>query len=177
MKDKTVRKLVFAALFAALSCVATMVIKIPTPIGGYIHVGDAVVLLAGFLLGPWWGAAAAGLGSGLADLIAGYGLYVPGTFIIKFVVALIGGSLLRSAFIKNKTVRAFAAGIIGEIVMVLGYLAYEAFLLGYGAAGFFDDLRKSCAKHSFFYSVQKSHGHFCLSDQRFSKYLFLLRAR
>lgn len=134
MKDKTVRKLVFAALFAALSCVATMVIKIPTPIGGYIHVGDAVVLLAGFLLGPWWGAAAAGLGSGLADLIAGYGLYVPGTFIIKFVVALIGGSLLRSAFIKNKTVRAFAAGIIGEIVMVLGYLAYEAFLLGYGAA-------------------------------------------
>ena len=78
MKDNTIKKLVFAALFAALSCAATMVIRIPTPIGGYIHAGDAVVLLSAFLLGPWWGAAAAGLGSGLADLIAGYGLYVHG---------------------------------------------------------------------------------------------------
>lgn len=134
MKDKTIRKLVFAALFAALSCVATMVIRIPTPIGGYIHAGDAVVLLSAFLLGPWWGAAAAGLGSGLADLIAGYGLYVPGTFAIKFLVALLGGALLRCKFVSSDAVRAVIAGVAGEIVMVLGYLGYEALILGYGAA-------------------------------------------
>lgn len=138
MNDKTVKKLVFAALFAALCCVATMVIRIPTPIGGYIHAGDAVVLLAGFLLGPWWGAAAAGLGSALADLIAGYSLYVPGTFAIKFIVALMAGCLLRSRtyrrLIKSAAVRALTAGIIGEAIMVIGYLAYEGLLLGYGAA-------------------------------------------
>ncbi len=134
MKDNTIRKLVFAALFAALSCVATMAIRIPTPIGGYIHAGDAVVLLSAFLLGPWWGAAAAGLGSGLADLIAGYGLYVPGTFVIKFVVALLGGLVLRCKFIRALPVRAVAAGLVGEIFMVLGYLGYEAVVLGYGAA-------------------------------------------
>lgn len=134
MKDKTVRKLVFAALFAALSCAATMAIRIPTPIGGYIHAGDAVVLLSAFVLGPWWGAAAAGLGSALSDLIAGYGLYVPGTFVIKFVVALLGGWLLGCGFIKSMPVRAVAAGVIAEAFMVLGYLAYEALLLGYGAA-------------------------------------------
>lgn len=134
MKDKTIKKLVYAALFAALSCVATMVIRIPTPIGGYIHAGDAVVLLSGFMLGPWWGAAAAGLGSALADLLAGYGLYVPGTFVIKFAVALIGGALLRAAFIKNDAVRGIVAGVIAEIVMVLGYLVFEAWILGYGAA-------------------------------------------
>ncbi len=134
MKDNTIRKLVFAALFAALSCVATMVIRIPTPIGGYIHAGDAVVLLSAFLLGPWWGAAAAGLGSGLADLIAGYGLYVPGTFVIKFVVALLGGLVLRCKFIRALPVRAVTAGLVGEIFMVLGYLGYEAVVLGYGAA-------------------------------------------
>lgn len=138
MNDKTVKKLVFAALFAALCCVATMVLRIPTPIGGYIHAGDAVVLLAGFLLGPWWGAAAAGLGSALADLIAGYSLYVPGTFAIKFVVALMAGCLLRSrtyrGLIKSAAVRALTAGVIGEAVMVIGYLAYEGLLLGYGAA-------------------------------------------
>ena len=124
MKDNTIKKLVFAALFAALSCAATMVIRIPTPIGGYIHAGDAVVLLSAFLLGPWWGAAAAGLGSGLADLIAGYGLYVPGTAAIKFIVALLAGLLLNCKFIKSVPVG----------FMVLGYLAYEALILGYGAA-------------------------------------------
>ena len=134
MKDNTIKKLVFAALFAALSCAATMVIRIPTPIGGYIHAGDAVVLLSAFLLGPWWGAAAAGLGSGLADLIAGYGLYVPGTAAIKFIVALLAGLLLNCKFIKPVPVRAIIAGVVGEVFMVLGYLAYEALILGYGAA-------------------------------------------
>lgn len=134
MKDKTLRKLVFAALFAALSCVATMVIKIPTPTGGYIHAGDAVVLLSAFLLGPWWGAAAAGLGSCLADILSGYALYAPGTFAVKFLVALAAGLLLGGSFIKNPLARSLFAGIVGEIIMVLGYLAYEALVLGYGAA-------------------------------------------
>ena len=96
--------------------------------------GDAVVLLSAFLLGPWWGAAAAGLGSGLADLIAGYGLYVPGTAAIKFIVALLAGLLLNCKFIKSVPVRAIIAGVVGEVFMVLGYLAYEALILGYGAA-------------------------------------------
>ena len=39
------------ALFAALACVATMSIRIPTPgTGGYIHPGDAIVILAGIIL-------------------------------------------------------------------------------------------------------------------------------
>ncbi len=134
MKDETIKKLVFAALFAALSCVATMVIRIPTPIGGYIHAGDAVVLLSAFLLGPWWGAAAAGLGSALADLIAAYDLYVPGTFVIKFIVALLAGFLLNCRIVRSALARAVIAGVMGETFMVLGYLAYEALILGYGAA-------------------------------------------
>lgn len=43
------------ALFAALACVATMSIRIPTPgTGGYIHPGDAIVILAGIILGCIW---------------------------------------------------------------------------------------------------------------------------
>ena len=42
----TLKKLVMAALFAALACVATMSIKIPTPgTSGYIHPGDALLVL------------------------------------------------------------------------------------------------------------------------------------
>ena len=132
MKDNTTKKIVFSALLAALACVATMIIKIPTPLGGYIHAGDAVVVLAGFLLGPVWGALAAGLGSGLADVISGYVLYAPGTFVIKAVVALLAGWIIGTKLIKNEFAKALVAGIIGGIVMVGGYMLYEAVFMGFG---------------------------------------------
>ena len=51
--NNNLKKLILAALFAALSCVATMSIRIPTPgTGGYIHPGDAIVILSGVILGP-----------------------------------------------------------------------------------------------------------------------------
>ena len=40
MKNHRVRKLVFAALMAALTYVATMVIQIPSPMQGYVNLGD-----------------------------------------------------------------------------------------------------------------------------------------
>ena len=132
MKDNTTKKIVFAALLAALACVATMIIKIPTPLGGYIHAGDAVVVLAGFLLGPVWGALAAGIGSALADVISGYVLYAPGTFVIKAVVALLAGWIIGTKLIKNEFAKALVAGIIGGIVMVGGYMLYEAVFMGFG---------------------------------------------
>ena len=64
-------KLVVAALFAALTTVATMFIQIPT-LKGYIHLGDCFVILSGILLGPVYGACAAGIGSMLADVLTGY---------------------------------------------------------------------------------------------------------
>ena len=55
MNDKKIRKLVLAALLAALVCVATMVVQIPSPMQGYVNLGDCFVLLSGWLLGPWYG--------------------------------------------------------------------------------------------------------------------------
>ena len=87
--NNNLKKLILAALFAALSCVATMSIRIPTPgTGGYIHPGDAIVILSGVILGPVWGFLAGGIGSALSDLIGGYFIYVPITFVIKGLVAL-----------------------------------------------------------------------------------------
>ena len=72
MKHEKVKKLVLSALFAALACVATMVIHIPTRgTHGYVNLGDAVVLLGAFALGPVWGAAAGGIGSAMAELLLG----------------------------------------------------------------------------------------------------------
>ena len=55
MIGKNIRKLVLAALLAALTAVATMIIRIPTPTQGYIHLGDGMVLICGILLGPGLG--------------------------------------------------------------------------------------------------------------------------
>ena len=133
MQDKKTKTLVFSALFAALCCVTTLVPHIPTPLsGGYIHAGDALVILSAFALGPLWGALAAGLGSGLADVITGYMLYAPGTFAIKALMALIAGLILRGGVFKKPAVNAFLASFAAELFMVAGYFVYEYWILGYG---------------------------------------------
>ena len=63
------KKIVMAAMLAALACVATMIIKIPSPLKGYLNLGDCIVLVAGWMLSPTYGFLAAGLGSALADLL------------------------------------------------------------------------------------------------------------
>ena len=142
MKHTSTFKIVITSLFAALICVATMLIQIPVPAtGGYANLGDGIILICAFLMPPAYAVTAAGLGSALADILAGYASYAPATLAIKAGVALIA-ALLFHALIGNKSNRSMriamiAAGILAEIFMILGYFLYEAVILGYGlgAAG------------------------------------------
>ena len=135
--NNNLKKLILAALFAALSCVATMSIRIPTPgTGGYIHPGDAIVILSGVILGPVWGFFAGGIGSALSDLIGGYFVYVPITFVIKGLVALAAGLLYQKVG-KNQKSRYIAVilGGVADIILVAGgYFVCEFFIYGAGAA-------------------------------------------
>ena len=120
-------------MLAALTCVATMLIKIPSPLKGYLNLGDCVVLLAGWMLNPLYGFLAAGLGSALADLFSGYIVYAPATFVIKGLMALVafyGFKLLHNK-IGNLPSRIIA-GIVAELVMILGYFVFEGVLYGFG---------------------------------------------
>lgn len=131
MKTKT-QKIVMASLFAALCCVATMIIKIPSPLKGYLNLGDCVVLLSGWILSPAYGFAAAGIGSALADIFSGYIVYAPATFIIKGFMAVI--SYLCHKFLSKKLGKVpsrIISGSIAEITMVLGYFVFEGFLYGF----------------------------------------------
>ena len=131
------KKIVLAALFAAFACVATMSIRIPTPgTGGYIHPGDAVVILSGIILGPHWGLLAAGIGSALADLLGGYFIYVPITCVIKGAVAFAAGLIYQKI---GKTAKSRGAAVvlggIADIVLVAGgYFLCEAMMYGVAAA-------------------------------------------
>jgi uncharacterized membrane protein len=130
-----IKKLTVSALLAALACVATMVIKIPSPLHGYINLGDCMVLLAGWILAPGYGFLAAGLGSALADLFSGYAMYAPATFLIKGAMALIAFACFK---LLNKRIGKLPAQIIGgilaELAMILGYLVFEGFLYGFAAS-------------------------------------------
>lgn len=129
----TTKRIVIAAMLAALTCVATMIIKIPSPLKGYINLGDCVVLLAGWMLNPAYGFLAAGLGSALADLFSGYVVYAPATFVIKGLMALVAfyGFKLLNKKIGNLPSRIIT-GVLAEAVMILGYFVFEGFLYGFG---------------------------------------------
>ena len=134
-KRVSVRKLCVASLFAALACIGTF-ISVPLPIG-YFNLGDIFVLTGAFFLGPLWGAAAAGIGSALADLFMGFAIYAPATFVIKALVAIVAAFAFAfcQKLVKNKKwlyVLWFICAIIAECVMVGGYFLYESTVLGYG---------------------------------------------
>lgn len=131
MHSKT-KRIVITALMAAMVCVATMVIQIPSPLKGYLNIGDCIVLLCGWLLAPGYGFVAAGLGSALADVFSSYITYAPATFLIKGSMALIAFACFK---LMNKRLGRLPSQIIGavlaEIVMVLGYYVFEGFMYGF----------------------------------------------
>lgn len=131
VKNST-QKLAVAALLAALTCVATMVIKIPSPLKGYLNLGDCVVLTAGWALSPLYGFLAAGLGSALADIFSGYAIYAPATFLIKGLMALAAYYIYKALNKKvNNSVSRIISGFVAEVIMVLSYYVFEGFMYGF----------------------------------------------
>ena len=130
--NKETKRLVTAALLAAMTCVATMVIKVPSPLNGYLNLGDCIVLLAGWMLSPALAFLSAGLGSALADVFSGYVTYAIPTFIIKGLMALIAFYCFK---LLNKrlgdVLSRIISGISAEITMILGYYLFEGFLYGF----------------------------------------------
>lgn len=138
-KNKTI-KIIMAALMAAMTCIATMIIKVPSPTG-YIHLGDGMVLLSGIILGPIYGGAAAGIGSMFADLFLGYAGFAPATLIIKALAAIVGGAVYHALYgklshSKLKLTVVILAGICGGVIVTGGYFVFEGYImnLGYAAA-------------------------------------------
>ena len=137
MSDTKIRKLVLAALFAALCTIMTLVIQVPSPMQGYVNLGDCAVLLSAWVLGPLYGGAAAGVGSMLADLLSGYAHYAPGTFAIKLAMAVVA-ALLFQALQRRRTPNVLlsqaVSGFAAEVIMVAGYFGYACLWLGKGLA-------------------------------------------
>ncbi|MFQ9701150.1 ECF transporter S component [Intestinibacter bartlettii] len=80
------RNLVTSALLAAIICLVTgYILHIPTPNGGYAHIGDAVIYLSASILPLPYAIACSAIGAGLADLTTGAIIWVLPTLIIGYV--------------------------------------------------------------------------------------------
>lgn len=96
--NEKIRKLIFSGIFAALTYIAFtfLSIHIPTPGGGQVtvHVGNAFVVLGSLMLGSLYGGLGGAIGLTISDLFNPvYITSAPITFIIKFLIGLIAGTV------------------------------------------------------------------------------------
>ena len=131
MKDRSIRRVALGGLLAAATVLLTTLVAIPIPGGlGYINLGDAGVLTAAFLLGGPWGALCGGAASAISDLLLGYGMYAPATFVIKGGMALLFTLCGRTMPQKLRP----AAFFLAALTVPVGYYLYETLLYGAAAA-------------------------------------------
>ena len=121
-RSKTVR-LCFLGLMTAIVFVVNY-LRIPF-MGTQLHMTNALCVLCGLLFGPGAGFLAAGLGSGLYDIVAGWGAECVITFINKGVIALVAGLIAYKTCRKEDKLNS--ADMVRIVVgCVLGALSYVA---------------------------------------------------
>lgn len=129
---KHLRKITFAGIFAAFIFIGTE-IHVPTAIG-HVNLGDVVILVSAFILGPI-AAIPAAIGSALADLLAGYAQYIAPTFIIKGLMGLVAGLIMRrKTHDKVSLPRKLIVAVTAEAIMIGGYFAAESLMYNVPAA-------------------------------------------
>jgi len=117
---KHIKLICISAMFAALVFVATFLVKVPLPVG-YVHIGDGIVFLASALLPLPYAMVASAVGVGLADLCAGYAIYIPITVIIRILTVLFFSR--KKQMLSWHNIIALAAAIV---LCAVGYWAFEA---------------------------------------------------
>ena len=92
--------------------------------GTSVHMTNALCAMAGLLFGPWLGFVAAGLGSALYDLTAGYGAECLITFVSKGAIAVVAGLIAGRVRFAPETRRVDVIRVV--LACVAGALTYVA---------------------------------------------------
>ena len=112
-------------LLAACVTAATL-LSIPLPgFRLYFNMGEGIIYTIALTRGPFYAAAAGGIGASLADLMLGYPLWAPFTFVIKGLEGFLVGSLRKNRLL---------ALAVGMSVMIAGYTTLAGLLYGWKAA-------------------------------------------
>lgn len=129
MKSMPIKKLVINGMMIALVFLVTKFAGFTAPFG-YFNLGDAVIMVTAILLGRKSGFAAGALGSALSDaLTPGYLAFAPITFAVKGLEGYVVGAIAGKEKGKSTVLKILAVAA-GSCVMLAGYFAGEAFILG-----------------------------------------------
>lgn len=125
--SSTIKTLAIDAMFIALTLVFTAFINIqlPATVGGLIHLGNIPLFIAAMLFGKKTGAIAGGVGMALFDLMSGWGLYAPCTFVVVGLMGFVVGLINEK---KNTVTSKILALAIACVIKVAGYYIYEAII-------------------------------------------------
>jgi len=128
------RDLVICSLLTAMVFIATRFMNIRLPVsvnGGLIHLGNTILFMSAIVFGKNKGAIAGAFGMGLFDILSGWMLWAPFTFIIRGVMGYITGHV---AYLNNKNGNSLVYNIMGilaaSIFMIVGYYITEVILYG-----------------------------------------------
>lgn len=125
--NNTALKTTVLAASTAIVAVFTLIVKIPTPTGGYVNLCDVAIFFIAYTFSPLTALIAAGLGTALADLIGGY----PQWAIISFIVhGLEGLALALIIKIKKDSIISFIlASVVGIVIVGGGYFVLTGLFL------------------------------------------------
>lgn len=132
MENSKIYNMVINSLFIAIVFVCTFVIKIPWPMsnsGGLIHMGNVALFTIALVFGKNKGALSGAFGMTLFDILSGYAVWAPFTFVIRGIMGYIIGYL---AYKNNKGGNSHFYNLIAIIVssvwMILGYFIANVIL-------------------------------------------------
>lgn len=123
--NKTTQEMVLTALGMAIVFIATMMIKVPNGLQGYVNLGDGFILLFSSFVRPPYAFLIGGLGSAFADIAGGYGYYFLFTLLIKGIEAFLVSKLISS---DSKKSMQYIAYSLGSILMITGYVIADTFV-------------------------------------------------
>ena len=128
--SKNVRRITYTAIAAAIVFAVTRIIVITySSSGSYINFGDISIYTVSYLMGGPLAAAAAGIGSAIADLTS-FPVYAPASLIVKGLMGLTAGYLMM----HRKFGFYALACVIGGAIMTVGYGLYDLCIFGAGTA-------------------------------------------
>lgn len=125
-----VKGLTICAMCIALTYVATAFINIRLPIqanGGLVHLGNVPLFVAAVIFGKKTGCIAGAVGMGLFDLLSGWVMWAPFTFVIVGLMGLVVGLITENRNGFGWCVLAFVAALA---IKLAGYYIAEGIIYG-----------------------------------------------
>lgn len=131
MKERrtTLQELVITALMIALTFGMTFInVRLPIAAnGGLVHLGNIPLLVAAVIFGKRTGALAGGVGMALFDLVGGWTLWAPFTFVIVGLMGYVVGAMAEN----HQGYRGYVAAIAAACaIKIAGYYAAEGIIYG-----------------------------------------------